>query len=221
MAVEISVTTTGATDAIKCSSVSFTNVVQTSTLGVTNTAVGSTANPSGSITTGTNNSVIIGGIHRYSANALTVGSPFTNITSNGTPSTAISNDYYIKASAGSQTLSYTRSGTQDWAMALAEFKPDGTITYDAKASGAQSGYIGGTTVKWNHTCTGSKLILVVYVGLWQDVAGTGSVSGVTYNGSSFTKATAVTTGAMRSEIWYLVNPTGGSGTNTGQFFAVL
>lgn len=55
-------------------------------------------------------------------------------------------------------------------------------------------------------------MLIVKVGLWQDVAGTGSISGITYNGVAMTKAVEKTvTGAnMRSEIWFLANPDTGT-----------
>jgi hypothetical protein len=71
---------------------------------------------------------------------------------------------------------------------------------------ASNGYdAGGGTVTVSATCTGGG-VLVVSVGLWQDVAGTGTVSGITANGRALTSGRVQTRGSMRSEIWYLVSP---------------
>lgn len=86
------------------------------------------------------------------------------------------------------------------------------IALDTQAGLVQNGYAAGGARTWSHTCTGSDLILVVSVALWQDVAGTGTISGITYNSVALTKAQGVTNGAMRAEIWYLVGPA--TGTNT-------
>lgn len=84
------------------------------------------------------------------------------------------------------------------------------IALDAQAGLIENGFQAGATESWSHTCTGSDRLLVVSVMLWQDVAGTGTISGITYNGVAMTKAQGVTNGAMRAEIWYLANPASGA-----------
>jgi hypothetical protein len=86
------------------------------------------------------------------------------------------------------------------------------IAPDASGSLIQTGFAAGGAVTWSHTCTGVDRLLVVSVGLWQDVAGTGTITGITYNSVAMTQGAALTTGAMRTEIWYLINPTTGSNT---------
>lgn len=83
------------------------------------------------------------------------------------------------------------------------------IALDAQAGLIQNGFAAGSTVTWNHTVA-SGAMLVVHVMLWQDVAGTGTISGLFANGIAMTKAVAVTSTQMRSEIWYLFKPNSGS-----------
>lgn len=74
-----------------------------------------------------------------------------------------------------------------------------------------NGFSAGTTITISSAVvSGSDKVLYVTVMLWQDVAGTGTVSGITWNTSeNFTKRAekTVTGGAMRAEIWELKNPT--------------
>ena len=71
--------------------------------------------------------------------------------------------------------------------------------------------LGGDTVTISSfAVSGSNKVLYVCMMLWQDVAGTGSVSAITWNTTeTFTKRAekTVTGGAMRAEIWELINPT--------------
>lgn len=81
------------------------------------------------------------------------------------------------------------------------------IAFDSSAS-----YISGanaTTHSWNHTCTGSDLIL------WVNVMNSNaiSVNGVTYNGVSMNQS-AQSTDSQRCTLFYLINPS--TGTNTVQ-----
>lgn len=85
------------------------------------------------------------------------------------------------------------------------------ISADTSTKSISTGYSGSGSFTWSHTCTGASL-LIVAVSLWQDVAGTGTVTAMTYNGTSMTKANAITNVAMRAEIWYLLSPA--AGTNT-------
>ena len=55
-------------------------------------------------------------------------------------------------------------------------------------------------------------VLSQHTGIWQDVAGTGSITSATYNGVALTKATSTRASGMASEIWYLINPDTGSST---------
>ena len=78
-----------------------------------------------------------------------------------------------------------------------------------KTSGSGSGPF---TV--SHTCGGShRLLAVVFTGM-RSGTGSWSVTGVTYNGTSLTQAAANESSGssrnVRTEVWYLVNPPGGS-----------
>lgn len=86
------------------------------------------------------------------------------------------------------------------------------IAVDAQSGLIQNGFAAGGARTWSHTCTGTERVLVVSVMLWQDVAGTGTITAMTYNGVAMSKAQGITNGAMRAEIWYLVNPATGANT---------
>lgn len=79
------------------------------------------------------------------------------------------------------------------------------IAYDTSSSGQTANTT--NTITWNHTCTGSNLVLVVAVGA--DSAA--EPTGVTYNTVALTKAQGATTGLEHS-IWYLASPA--TGTNS-------
>lgn len=66
----------------------------------------------------------------------------------------------------------------------------------------------------SHTCGGSHRLLVVVFSGMRGALGSWSVTGVTYNGTSLTQAAANESSGssrnVRTEVWYLVNPPGGS-----------
>lgn len=65
------------------------------------------------------------------------------------------------------------------------------VAFDASSSGVATGYNGGPrTVTFNHTVAGSNPVLAVWVAIWQDVGGTGTVSAITYNGVALTQGIA-------------------------------
>lgn len=84
-----------------------------------------------------------------------------------------------------------------------------TVTRTATPT-IENGFVGsGDTVTISSfVVDGSDKALYVCLMLWQDVAGTGSASGITYNGVALTKIAekTVTGGAMRAEIWRLTAP---------------
>jgi RHS repeat-associated protein len=88
-----------------------------------------------------------------------------------------------------------------------------TIAVDATASSITTGYNGGPVTKhMSLTTSGSNRLLVLFGDIWQDSAGTGSITSATYNGVSLTKATSTRLVGMASEIWYLAAPATGSST---------
>lgn len=83
------------------------------------------------------------------------------------------------------------------------------ITLDAQAGLIENGFQAGATETWNHTVAVGATCLVVHVMLWQDVAGSGTISSMTYNGVAMTKRAEALGVQMRSELWYLLNPSTG------------
>jgi DNA-binding transcriptional regulator YdaS (Cro superfamily) len=88
------------------------------------------------------------------------------------------------------------------------------IALDTSGSGVATGFaVGPRAVSYSHTCTGSNLLLAVWVAVWKDVAPTGTVSAATYNGVAMTKAVSATDSAsMGGEMWYLIAPATGANT---------
>lgn len=66
----------------------------------------------------------------------------------------------------------------------------------------------------SHTCGGVQRLLVVVFSGMRGALGSWSVSGLTYNGTSLTSGAANESSGssrnIRTEVWYLVNPPGGS-----------
>lgn len=86
------------------------------------------------------------------------------------------------------------------------------IAVDTTTSSISTGFSGTVTKTWSHTCTGSGLLLVLEASLWQDVAGTGTITSASYNGVAMTFVTADRGAGMRSELWYLTAPATGAHT---------
>ncbi len=79
-----------------------------------------------------------------------------------------------------------------------------SIVRDAQGSGLSSN--GGKTITYNHTCTGSNLILWVGV-----VSGDNTMTGITYNGVSLTQVgSSFQLGTEFLTLWYLIAPATGS-----------
>lgn len=66
---------------------------------------------------------------------------------------------------------------------------------------------GAGTASWSHTCGGVGRFLVVHIGFQ---GGTPAVTGITYNGVAMTLGSFTTTGGIRNEWWYLMNPATGA-----------
>lgn len=88
------------------------------------------------------------------------------------------------------------------------------IAFDASSSGVATGFNAGPrTITYSHVVTGADVVLVAWVGIFQDVALTGTVSAISYNGVAMTQAIVPTNQvAMEGEMWYLINPATGSHT---------
>jgi RHS repeat-associated protein len=88
-----------------------------------------------------------------------------------------------------------------------------TPTLDSTTVSLNAGFNAGPVIKtWTHTVTGSNPIIILTAAIFQDVAGTGSITSATWNGGSFTKASSTRTGTKATEIWYLTATTTGSKT---------
>lgn len=88
------------------------------------------------------------------------------------------------------------------------------IAFDAASTGVVTGFNGAPgTTNITHVCTGSNLVLVLWVAVFQDTAPTGTVSAATYNGVSLTKVIpSFNSVAVAGEMWILAAPASGSHT---------
>jgi hypothetical protein len=86
------------------------------------------------------------------------------------------------------------------------------ISFDAASNSGYKSGVGSASYTWSHTCTGTNRHLVVAIAMLS--VGGSSVSSITYNSVALTliRARASAAGAVRSEIWGLVNPASGSNT---------
>lgn len=82
------------------------------------------------------------------------------------------------------------------------------VAIDATTSASAELTTAANTLTFNHTTTGTNLILVVGVSLNTSGAGTQAVSSITYNGVALTSAVVQSNSnaSSRSEIWYLIAP---------------
>jgi hypothetical protein len=87
------------------------------------------------------------------------------------------------------------------------------IVFDATSNSTEQA--SASSVSWSHTCTGSNLVLVVGISSRDITLGNRTVSSVTYNGVTLTKARSDDNAlTARTEMWYLINPSTGSNTVT-------
>lgn len=122
----VSVTVTGAHDAVKLATSSFTGALQVSPLDAFNTANGTTGNPAISLTTLTANVVVVGTLSRFSTTPATTSN--ISLYNDVTGSILGAADYQLASIIGVYTDTYTGSVTDDWAMVIGSYKPaSGTV----------------------------------------------------------------------------------------------
>jgi RHS repeat-associated protein len=148
----LSVTVTGATDAIKFGAASFTGVSTSSPLDASSTATGTSGTPSASITTATSSDLVIDTLSRYTTTNATTSK--TALFRDNSNSTLAAGSYQLATSSGSYSDSYTGSASDDWSMVIAAFKP-GTGTGGGSSSSTTS-----TTVQYvlDDTLGGSSVV---------------------------------------------------------------
>jgi RHS repeat-associated protein len=143
------------------------------------------------------------------------------LTTSGGVTTAYPNRFYSATTGTSPTINkYIYAGDQLVAVIGNATSTSGT-TYststpalNATTTSITTGYNGGPVTKtWTHTVSsGANRILVLAADIWQDVAGSGTISSATYGGVALTKAASSASVNMNSELWYLVNPPSGANT---------
>ena len=116
----VSVTVTGATDALKLDAASFTGAAS-SPLDTSNTAIGASGNPSISLTTGTASDLVTATLSRFSTTNATTNR--TSIYNDHVTSTLGAASYQLATSAGSYSDTYTGSTAQDWSMVVRHSNP--------------------------------------------------------------------------------------------------
>lgn len=93
------------------------------------------------------------------------------------------------------------------------------IALDATSSATASG---SDTISWTHTCTGSDLVLVVFITGASAGVGFSGTDTMTYNGVAMTFVDVANDGVQSIGMWYLLNPATGANTvlwdwNSGNF----
>jgi YD repeat-containing protein len=68
-----------------------------------------------------------------------------------------------------------------------------TIALTSTTTNITLGFNGTITQTWTVTTSGSNPLIVLTAGIWQDVAGSGTISSASWNGAAFTKATSTRT----------------------------
>jgi hypothetical protein len=154
----LSVTVTGATDAIKLGAVSFIGVATSSALDVSSIATGTTGNPSINVTTATSSDLIVATLYRYSTSTATTNR--NSIYKDNTIETFGAGSYQLATSSGSYSDTYNGSVTQDWSMVAAAFKAKTTLGSSGGSSTSTYTYAydnngnllsnGNATNTWNY-----------------------------------------------------------------------
>jgi RHS repeat-associated protein len=144
----VSVTVTGATDAIKLTASSWTGVDQSTPIPLYTAALGVSGNPTVSLTTTSANNVVLASLDRYSnTTATTNRTPLTKDTSGSLLSAT---SYQQAPTAGSYSDTYTGSASQDWAMYAIALKPatqqSGTSTASTTLRYILADHLGSTHV---------------------------------------------------------------------------
>lgn len=130
----LSVTVTGATDAIKVMGSWWTGVDDVDAYAV---AEGYGKVPSVTLTTVADNCEVVDCFMIYNATAMTVGANQTSMVNSAANSTVGGHSYLtnVKTPAGSVTMSWSRATADgDWAMAAMSFKPAGAASSYIKTS---------------------------------------------------------------------------------------
>ena len=116
----MSVTVTGATDAVKLSVSTYTGIDPTTPVASNGNATEYSEDLSADIITTYDNSLIVGAVTRFGTTNATPDT-FTNLMNDTTGSIFASSDYYLAGSANTYTNSYTGTVSADWSMLLVEF----------------------------------------------------------------------------------------------------
>ena len=127
----LSVTITGATDAIKLAGASFSGILQSfPLLDAIASRESFGGNPSATTTTATANALVVATLSRFGTTDATTNR--TSIFNDSVTSTLGAASYQIATAAGAYGDQYVGSASADWSMAMAGFEPatsNGKITY--------------------------------------------------------------------------------------------
>lgn len=117
----VSVTVTGATDAIKLATACFGGIDQSSPLDTSSFATGASGNPAASITTSVANALVVATLSRFSTTAATTSA--TSLYNDAVSVTLAAGSYQNATTATGYTDTYTGTSANDWSMLIASFKP--------------------------------------------------------------------------------------------------
>lgn len=119
----VSVVITGNIDAVKCGAVTFTGTTTSSPVDTSTITSGSTTSITNSITTANANEVIVASVSHFGTQAMTIGGSQTAVYNDVTGSTGGAGGYRVVTTATSYSPAWTTTGSNDWSITIAAFKP--------------------------------------------------------------------------------------------------
>lgn len=209
--VALSVTVTGATDAIKMGTASFLGVDTSTPFNASSTAIGTTGNPTASVTTTSDGALVVATLSRFSTTNANTNR--TSLFKNAAVSTFAAASYQIAGAAGSQSDTYTGTVTQDWSMIIAGFKAGGLSTTTAKTSATAAT---SAVIPLTSNPVAGNLLAICTTDDW---GATSTVSSITDTlGNTFSRIGAGSDASFTDgEMWYAKNILGGADTVTVNF----
>ena len=196
---------------IAANSSNYTGVDETFPYGVVAIANGLDATPTVDVTSASGE-LVVDGIYHDHTDTLTVDGSQSEKWQQDPPSNDGTTAHSTQAGDTSVTMSWSLSGSEEWAIVGFSLRPTETTTIEWESNGAGDNGSGITELSWSHTVSGSNTYLVIVVGE-QNGAGR-VVSSIDVAGSAASLIARNTTSIYKGELWGIKAPTSGTITVT-------